>query len=333
VRASRITIRDLAVGFVFLCALFASLPFLMLLGVAASCALIAWISRIPIRSAVAYLFGLDADLKKPGKDSEKGISEGLWALGFILTQAATLAASQLGQTSLSEAPWGYCGRLAILYVPATIIVIGSVVGMIRSTKRTDADTVRTFDSGSLFFMRCVLFWGLVFAAGLPACAWFGLLPTQITSGKTALNDWSAKASTIDAGDTKGDAGVEVTAPIGRTQFPNGVPAEVMVSVTVGQQLIAAGWGVRDGEIFVGDPAAKIPHKTKIHFTKYIQDEDAAPEPAFGAQLKNLARSETYNLVLVLWKPKATKKDAEEMARKLSDQKEKALDLQSAWTTY
>jgi hypothetical protein len=296
-----------------------------------------------------WCFALDGALPEPTTGSDKGYSETLGALAFVLTQVIAVAASQIGQQPLYAAPMKYTGKLVLLYVPLTVAILGSIVAMIRSTKH-EADTTRTvrsFDRGSLRFMRWVLGLGLVFAVGLPLAAYYGYLPRQAAPGRVALNDWSDYATKNEAitdnlvaaqmqpREVIGAEVVKVNVPIAPHEFPEGVPQKLIVTVTTKDNVIDAGWRVNDGNLFIGDPSKKIKPKAQPAFSRNIQNPHVEPPVrVFDATLDELQSGESYTLVLTLWKKSgASQKDAKGMAEFLSSQREKALDVQSTWPRY
>jgi hypothetical protein len=292
---------------------------------------------------IKWLIGRDDSLPAPNDSSELGTAQGLSILAFILTQVVALTASQFGRIPLREAPIEYTLKFATLYFSITVVVLGSIVGLLRSTgDNGEAERTRTFDRGTLTFLRWSFSWALFLSLGGGAMAWYGLLPTQATTGKLALNDWTAEVNKIDpSSDAEiprpagfiGKPIVWVVVPLSARLFSEGLPQDMLVSINTQPELRKRGWRVMDADVFIGDPALKNKHTPEPVLSRAIRNPKRPPVDSFDMTIRKLQPGESYSILLVLWKVDASKEDAATFTAFLNQQKEKALDVKSSWTRF
>jgi hypothetical protein len=321
---------------------------------------IAWLLNERVRSAtravIRYLLGTDCDLPQPDEYSESGTSQGLSILAFILTQSIALLASQIGKVAIKDQTPGYKAAITTAYAVLTVVVLGSVVGLIRSTgiAEPDADLEagahetpprpkRSFDRGTLTFLRWVMLWGLLTSIALFGAAWLGWLPTQETPKKIPL-EWSATASTVPAIEQPelkdyqpvGEIGkpvIRLDAQISPADLHEiTVPKSLSIAVSVDPEVIQKGWRIFSADLFEGDPDKNIKH-----FPFADPDRNISNPPAkakFNVKLDELKASDSYSLCLWLYKEKATKEDVATYATELNRNKDrsKIISVFALWSS-
>jgi hypothetical protein len=331
-------------------------PFVVLAAPVLVTLLAFWVSWRRLESLLVRFVDpmLEVRLPRPDQNSESGTSQGLTILAFVLTQAIALAASQIGRTAISETPAEYQFKVGLLYSTLTLAVLGSVLGLIRSTGIAEADgekgngsyVKRSFDAGTIRFLKWVLAWGLMVSLGAGCLAWYGLLPTQIATGRGQLT-WTAQSAPIPAEEDPdlqplqdpelvGKPAVRLDVPISPSEFSEGaVPKDVVVTVALDPSVLGRGWRAIDANLYVSDPAKNVRYYPAAALNRDLSNLRLDAAPRFDVTLNNLRSAESYTLGLWLYKKGALTGDAGKYAAELNalKEKEKAVDVKATWTRY
>lgn len=321
---------------------------------------VAWLLSDGLRRATlaSLKYVLGCDLTEPDEHSESGTSQGLSILAFILTQSIALIASQIGRIAIKDQPVAYKTTLTMAYVALTVIVLGSVVGLIRSTGIADAITddkseakidgkrtqpKRSFDRGTLTFFRWVMFWGIVTSTVIFGAAWFGLLPAQSTPKKIPL-DWTATPTTVppiqepelkewQPEENVGKPVVRLDVQISPLEFQEvAVPKSVTIAVSIDRDVIEKSWRIFGVVLYEGNPEKKIKHFPFADPNTNLGNPPA--KPRFTVKLDELKANDSYTLCLWLYKDNASQGDVASYATELNHNKDrsKVISINALWSS-
>ena len=295
-----------------------------------------------VRCAIFFDRRLESDLPQPDDTGQHGIGEALTVLGFILTQAIAVVISQVGRPALYKASWWDLGGLAVLYGAVTLAILGAAVRMLQSTRVVCDRRRRTYDGGTIRFMKYVVCCGVAMAVLIPPLALLGILPAQGPTGPVQL-DWTGISGKIPAVDEDlkelqdpdlvGKPAIRIEIQISPSDFRGEIPKSLTTKVAIAPAVLDKGWRVFDAEIFVGEPAKKIKHFPAPLVPAQIRDLNSTLRHSFGLGLSQLSSRESYTLVLWLYKKNASEGDAATYAAELNRQKEKEkpIVVQATWT--
>ncbi len=323
---------------------------------------IAWLLFDRVRSAtqatLEYLLGTDCSLPLPDDNSESGTSQGLSILAFILTQSIALVASQVGKTAIREQPFSYKTTLTSAYAGITVIVLGSIIGLLRSTGIAECPAgsiagktqpKRSFDKGTLTFLRWVMGWGVLTSGLIYCAAWFGWLPAQVNQKRVKL-DWTAVGTTVRAYEDPerrewqpeeyiGQPVIRLDAQLSPVDFPQepGVPKSVTIAVSIDPEVVEKGWRIFSCNLFEGDPEKRVFHVPDADPTTNIGNLPA--KRRFTIKLDELHANDTYTLCLWLYNDnkasevKTYKDVVNSYARELNQNKErsKIIGIEALWS--
>ena len=230
---------------------------------------------------------LESDLPQPDDTGQHGIGEALTVLGFILTQAIAVVISQVGRPALYKASWWDLGGLAVLYGAVTLAILGAAVRMLQSTRVVCDRRRRTYDGGTIRFMKYVVCCGVAMAVLIPPLALLGILPAQGPTGPVQL-DWTGISGKIPAVDEDlkelqdpdlvGKPAIRIEIQISPSDFRGEIPKSLTTKVAIAPAVLDKGWRVFDAEIFVGEPAKKIKHFPAPLVPAQIRDLNSTPRP-------------------------------------------------------
>lgn len=146
-----------------------------------------------------------------GDKSADGMGHVFWVLGFIITQGVGLIVAvqnapgapqvqkngfvirQADEVDQEAAPVGFFANLAAwlgmdssirIYLWISAIMVGSIVGIIRSTRGAGQSLKRTYTQGTISAAWFVLVWTIVLVFMLSTAAYAKLLPGQVIDIKS-----------------------------------------------------------------------------------------------------------------------------------------------------
>ena len=278
---------------------------------------------------------LETGVPEPDETSQHGISECLTVLGFILSQAIAAIISQIGKPPLYKAAVRDIVGLGVIYSAVSIVILGVIVKMLRSTRIKAGWVRRTYDGGTITLMRYVFASGLVIVLLVPGLAIFGVLPAQEPPFEASITDYRAEVRSIKSGpeEVKGHPVVAVIIPVSPAIGRRELPADLTLWITLQHELLRTPWRAVEAELYEGDETKEANrHVPTVSFINHpgLRDPSAQPVPKFACRLHELIPNARYTFVLYLYKPKITKADAESMAATLNGHKEKTLDMKAEW---
>ncbi len=271
---------------------------------------------------------LESGLPLPDDTGQHGIGECLTLLGFILTQAIATVASQIGKPALSHTHWRDLIGLGLLYSAVSVAILGAAIKMLQST-RVKADKVRrTYDAGTITVVKYVLTCGVVIAALLPPLAWFGVLPAQEPPLVVPLTDHHAEVRPVKSRPT--EKVVSIAIHISPATGNRELPPALTVKVGFDDDLIRHSWRIIQGDLYDGDLVQDGNRHSAPPAFNDLGTPSGPPVRHFSCTLNELNSTRRYTLVLYLYKPQITLKEAESMVDSLNAHKENLLTIRAEW---